>query len=105
VGGFGLVIDPLALLTETMLERAADHLARIAASVLPAHGVAAMVVHPSAYGSRVSESVWGTLVEAAVQADLPLVSTDRASGALLDSLCPPAGVGSDQAHGRGPVRS
>jgi hypothetical protein len=92
VGGFGVVIDPMALLTESMLERAGDHLARVAASVLPAYGVAAMVVHPAAYGSRIPESAWGMLIEAAREAEVPLIRTDLASRDLLDRHSQTAGA-------------
>lgn len=103
-GGFGVVIDPMALLTESMLERAGDHLARVAASVLPAYGVAAMVIHPAAYGSRIPESAWGMLIEAAREAEVPLIRTDLASRDLLYSHSQTTGAGLETMPGTGSAR-
>jgi len=64
-GGIGLVVDPAALLTETMMDRVAEHFERLARILLPLPGVEAVVVPTDSASSGIAEGHWELMREAA----------------------------------------
>ncbi len=78
----GLVLDPSALMTESMLDRAADHLGRMAASLLSRRGVAGVVVPDEAKSGRISASEWEPIIAAARAHRVPVIAACQPAQAV-----------------------
>lgn len=74
--GIGLLVDPSALITETMLDRVDDHIARMTSALIPREGVAAVVVANP--GNRLPQSVWAEVARAAEANGVPRVAAEGA---------------------------
>lgn len=82
--GIGVLVDPAALLTESMLDRAEDHLDRLSRALLPTHGVGGVVLSGvSASGEELPAGVFRPVGEVARDLGLPLVRTGSTSDELL----------------------
>jgi len=70
----GLIVDPAALMTESMLDREADHLGRMAASLISRRGVAGVVVPSEAEKDTIPASAWEPMMVAARAHRVPVIS-------------------------------
>ncbi len=75
----GLIVDPAAMMTDSMLNRAADHLGRMAASLLSRRGVRAVVVPVGGDAERIPAGAWEPMLTAARAHRVPVIAVAQAA--------------------------